>query len=558
MNCQEINFLLDANSPEEHSISQKRAIDQHVESCQACREAWAAYREVSAIQIPQTPESLHSRIMAGVAPTDAQAIRRTLIFGGMLAVGAAVAATVALRLGDGSPEIAERLEEPTPVVAPAIPAGQEPAPAYANRVEADVSTENPNKPSDSTSSRTGPALDPNTIVIVPVPHPELDPRRAALFVQFHKEILRGLRKVPGLNVVLPELVEPFLRSGIPAEEVARDLGAGHVVVLSTTAEPSPSLAIRPVDMVTGAGGSMGVLPPFDSRWPVELPAQVAHAVDFIKQRLTTSTPAQRQAAIADARAIVLNAALPATERVKALGKLPQTEARTDAVVAAAVELATIAPELRAFIWRAMEGVENPYLIEPLLDSLAYDNADHRRRAAAAALRTFTAEPRVKAALENAQASDPSDTVREAAQHALLSEEELDQLALQKLFDEKLSAEERLAATLRLSGRYVRDVPLTDEAAWAVFDIGAWSADPYIREMAWGILGRSRVDDPSFKGVLLDDLAKHPSDSVRWMAANALRQFTDDSAVRAALELAESDSSFDVRRAARRALGKVPR
>jgi hypothetical protein len=217
--------------------------------------------------------------------------------------------------------------------------------------------------------------------------------------------------------------------------------------LSTMSEPSAWLTITPVDMATGAAtGSMGLEPPFDSRWPAELASDAASVADFIKGGLTQYTPAQRQAAIADARAIVLNAALPATERVEALGKLPQTpETRDDAVVAAAVELATLAPGLRVSIWRAMYGVENPYLIEPLLNALVYDTADHRRRAAASALGTFIAESRVKAALEQAQASDPSQAVREAAQQALLSEEELDQLALQELLDERLSAQERLAA-----------------------------------------------------------------------------------------------------------------
>jgi HEAT repeat protein len=66
-----------------------------------------------------------------------------------------------------------------------------------------------------------------------------------------------------------------------------------------------------------------------------------------------------------------------------------------------------------------------------------------------------------------------------------------------------------------------------------------------------------VDDPSFSGVLLDDLANHPNDEVRSMAANALAQYIDDPAVRSALGRAESDASFSVRYAARKALGKVP-
>jgi HEAT repeat protein len=66
-----------------------------------------------------------------------------------------------------------------------------------------------------------------------------------------------------------------------------------------------------------------------------------------------------------------------------------------------------------------------------------------------------------------------------------------------------------------------------------------------------------VGDPAFTSVLLGDLANFPDDEVRSMAANALAQYIDDPAVRAALERAESDASFEVRYAARRALEVVP-
>ena len=117
-------------------------------------------------------------------------------------------------------------------------------------------------------------------------------------------------------------------------------------------------------------------------------------------------------------------------------------------------------------------------------------------------------------------------------------------------------EERLIATSILEGWHGREIPLTEEAAWAVFEIGAKATDPDIRGWAWSSLGRNEVDDPGFIGVLLDDLANYPDDEVRVMAANALASYVDDPAVRAALERAESDASFEVRYAARRAVGQV--
>lgn len=75
------------------------------------------------------------------------------------------------------------------------------------------------------------------------------------------------------------------------------------------------------------------------------------------------------------------------------------------------------------------GVDNSYLIEPLINSLAYASADHIRRQAAVTLRTFVADPRVKTVLAQAQASDASEIVREAAQRTLSTDEEVDQRAL---------------------------------------------------------------------------------------------------------------------------------
>lgn len=556
MNCQEINFLLDAESLEELSIERQQATEQHLASCAACHDAWEAYREVSVLQIPETPRGLHSRIMAAIAPTEKHAIPRSMILGGVLAVGAALAAAVAFRFGGSGVEIAQHGEVIAPIVEPALPAGREPQRESTNG--GDEAT-NAAKPANSTNGPTEHALDPNTIVIALVLHPELEARRAALLAQFQEEILRRLRVVPGLNVVQPEVVESFLLSGIPEEQIALNLGAGHLVVLSTTSGPSASLTVTPVDMLRGAAtGKMGGSGPFDAKWPTRLESDAAAVADFIKEGLTSFTPAQRQAAVTDARAIVLNAALPVRERVTALGELPRTpDALTDAVVAAAVELAAIAPGWRASIWRSMYGVDNPYLVEPLIDSLTYDSAEHIRRQAAASLHTFVGEPRAKAALAQALASDPSEIVREAARRALSTDEEVDQQALRKLLDVTLSDRERLMAMSLLEGRNARSVQLTKEAARAVFDIGVNATDPGIRGWAWSRLGRSDVDDPSFKSILLDDLANHPTDEVRSMAAYALAQYIDDSAVLAALGQAESDASFLVRYAARKALGKAP-
>lgn len=560
MNCQKINELLDSYASDELDEQQKQAIDRHFESCPACRAAWAAYREISALPVPQTPPDMHSRIVAALAPAEPRSGRRPLIVGGTLILGAAVAATVVLEFTDGGPRVTQRTEESTEVEAPQSTAQREPDSGSAVRVEDALYADRSNEEIDSNGGRTGHLLDPNSVVVVPTVDQELSQQDAALFNQFFEELLQELQPAPGLNVMGPELVDPFLNAGTREEEIARGLGAAHLVVISTTSEQFARLTVTQVDAATGAhNGSMSFARPISARWPAELPSDVASVVQFIKDGLNTPEPVDRLAAIADAREIVLNASLPPTTRVEALEKLPQIpDVRSDDIVVAAVELATIAPELRASIWRAMYGVENTYLIEPLLNSLAYDATEHGRRAAASALITFVNEPRVKVALEHAQVNDESETVREAALNALSTDEERDQVALEKLLDGTLPATERLGATMIPEGRRVREVSLTAEAAQAVFDIGENSTDPDIRSMAWAKLSRGHIDNPNFKQVLLDDIAHYPDEQVRSFAANALKHYIDDPAVRAALTHAENDPSFAVRRAAGRALGKIPR
>jgi HEAT repeat protein len=326
-------------------------------------------------------------------------------------------------------------------------------------------------------------------------------------------------------------------------------------------EDPVGLTVLAIDGATGAsrGNSYSVL-----QEPVtgaEMRSDVQHTAAFIEQ-LTTRTTVDLSTRIADARAVVLNAALSDGERVDALRRLPlhSPGAYDDAIVAAAVEIATTSGSAnrRAYVWRVMHGVGHQYLVEPLLQSLAYDANDHVRREAAMTLGDFRDEPRVRAALTQVQARDASEAVREAARLALLSAQERNDLALNTLLDETLPARERLYALTISDGRRIRHVPLTAEAARAVFEIATSSKDAEIRSSAWMRLYSSRTANPAFAGALLDDVANHPSPTVRRAAARTLELYRDDPDVQAALEQAQSDPSAEVRRAARLALGQTGR
>ena len=97
MNCQDLNSVLDMHAPEELSSAQRRDIERHFASCQTCREAWAVYNEFVTEPIPETPRDLHRRIATALEeqePSDAGRVRRSIIIGSVLVVGAAFATTL--------------------------------------------------------------------------------------------------------------------------------------------------------------------------------------------------------------------------------------------------------------------------------------------------------------------------------------------------------------------------------------------------------------------------------------------------------------------------------
>ena len=104
MNCQELHAILDAHSQESLTVEQRHGIEAHFGSCQTCSEVWAIYREFVSAQIPQTPPDLQQRIAAAVdasAPEKVRGLRRSILLGGVLVVGAAVAKTLSLSLERG-------------------------------------------------------------------------------------------------------------------------------------------------------------------------------------------------------------------------------------------------------------------------------------------------------------------------------------------------------------------------------------------------------------------------------------------------------------------------
>ena len=576
MNCQEVNFILDARAPEELGPSERQSVELHFTSCPGCRDAWAAYRELAAQPIPKTPPDLRLRIataLAARAPAETRWPRRSLFLGGMLVVGASVAAGIAMQVAERTPEITRRIDEPAPAAAEPVPAGAELAPTArlpvaANRANDLASAGGAALPSDAATSPARLALDPHSIVVLAVPDPAADAVATAEFAKCHEQVLQQLRAVRGLNVIAGERVAAFERFNLLPEEIARELGAGTTLVLKIMGH-QPSCSATWFDTQTGAEQEPGVraFRAFDGDGQPDdgwksFAAKVAGLTRDAALKDTSTL-------IAEAQATVLNTALSDADRASALFDLRQPptwglEGYDDAVVVAAAQIATTSRDAQAreAAWRGVRGVDHSHLTQPLLHSLANDPDEDVRREAAFALAYLVDEPGVRDALARAAAEDPSQhpaarcclpAVREAAQRSLLSEQELVELTLETLMNDALTDQERLRPMMESADGRGVPASLGDEAARAVFDIGRRSEDSGVRARAWWSLGRAGPN-PEFARALLADLTTHVEENVRGAAAAGLAQYTDDPAVWTGLERAMAeDVSQNVRRRAREAL-----
>src|SRR5690606_5164182 len=177
-----------------------------------------------------------------------------------------------------------------------------------------------------------------SIVVLASPNMNADPRFAAILQQFYEELVSQLGSIDGLTVVSPERVQPFIGSRLPEEEIARQLGAGTVLVVRVSTDTRPvTVGALLVDGATGGGhgGTTGVLR--EPITPADVRDHAQNTVELIRvSRAQSHTDFETY--LAETRATILNAALSDTVRAEALQRLAlrPLEAHDDAIVAAAI------------------------------------------------------------------------------------------------------------------------------------------------------------------------------------------------------------------------------
>jgi hypothetical protein len=569
MNCREINHVLDSHRADDLSHVQRDAIDRHFHSCAACREEWANWRAAEALSVPAVPAALAARIQATLrapAPAHARRSRPALWAGGLLFVGAAVAATLALQYGLSAtaPESTPVASPPpTPSAQPEASAAAMPAGAGA-RVDAVATGDAPDTTNAAAEVPPAAALDPFSLVALLRPEAAADEAATAAAAGCRDAIVDELRAIGGLNLIPDANVVPFEQVGLADLEIARALGAGTTLVVTTDNGCNMSLFdTQSGERIAGRMYAGASAPPQNGWGGFARGA----AIEIEETRLRN--PASL---IDEARAIVLNPDLPDRQRISAFGDLslggravPGAIDSAVIAVAAGIGMTSKDPSARVSAWANLRnrGIDDPYLVQPLLQSLANDPEPDVRMQAALTLNRFLDEPGVREALQWAAGEDPSFappdrccliTVREAAERASVATPDLAAWARDTLLDESLPTRSRLLPLAGGSpdGRFVLLRDLGADAPAVIFDIGRNEDDPAFRRMAWGALvGAPR--DESFVPALLDDLRRHPAEWVRADAARALQAYLDIPDVRDAMEQAVEDPSMGVRRHALRAL-----
>ncbi len=101
-------------------------------------------------------------------------------------------------------------------------------------------------------------------------------------------------------------------------------------------------------------------------------------------------------------------------------RIEEPDARTPDVVASMIDLVQTSADagVRADIYRQLDGVTDPNLLQPLLDSLANDEHPEVREEAAETLAKYLPDDQVDAALRHAEAHDEDEGVREQAAESL--------------------------------------------------------------------------------------------------------------------------------------------
>jgi HEAT repeat protein len=390
-------------------------------------------------------------------------------------------------------------------------------------------------PSTSDAAQPRPAAKSRfTVAIAPRVLETTDRSIALAFQSIYTALLDELRSVPNLDLV---------------EGASSDRGAAPDFELRAYVESRDGPRFH-VSWLATRGGV--------GQWSASIASSVPWTAVAVAREATQAFrlfpfPPERSRPV-ELEAVALDANRSAEERLAALAELktiPQRfafvgrdERRVVAVAAADIVANSVDPEVRGRTWTAMRKVDDPYLIEPLTDSVLHDDAEFVRLEAVRTLgSSFGRDAKAIAALEYALVHDLSAQVRANARWESLDEDERRAYVAGTLLRNDLSDPERLELlTAGVSGFRGYIDPRAAQALIAISSRARPSNEESKPEDSPG-----RVDATEIVPLLVELLTDSSNDAIRSAVASALMRHRGEAGVQVALQqAARQDPSPQVR------------
>ena len=382
-------------------------------------------------------------------------------------------------------------------------------------------------PSTSEAARPPPAAKLRFTVGVAPRDLATGPAAALAFQSIYLALLDELRSIPNLDLVESD---PAHRDFTPDFELRANVDSHeeprfHIYWSATrggVGQWNESIASSvPWTAVAVARDATQAL----RRFP--FPPDVSRPVELESVALDTNRPAEeRFGALTELKTI--------PERFAFVGR---DERRIVSVAAADIVANSADPEVRGRAWTAMRKVDDPYLIEPLVDSVLHDDSDFVRLEAVRTLgSSFGRDAKAIAALEYALVHDLSPQVRANARWESVDEGGRRAYVAATLLRDDLPDAERLELlTADVSGFRGYVDPRAAQALVAIAGRARPSTQESTPEESPG-----RVSATEIVPLLLELLTDSPSEEIRSAMASALMRHRGEAGVQLALQQAARD------------------
>jgi len=480
MNCQEVIGILDNQRVDQLDCAQRRQAEAHVAACADCARAWHAQSSLATLPDMAVPADFAAHCRVAVAARSGAAnggrARRVLLWGSFTAVAAAAAALV-LSSGPTVRTVARQAAQvprseagppavgATPAVQPSGTAGvaqpAQPAPAVAKaaapRFTVQVVVPEP-LPADPASPFQVEQKEMYAIATDPAAQEALQSLRAGLVAE--------LARIPGLAVLDKDPVQIAPTSRHYRVRLAPDVMIG-LDGRPTRLEHGYAIGIDVKEVQSGGATinhrlpimGFGVDPQATCASPDaagEMPCDAQTTAIFLARYLRQHVFPADASVTQPLQAKFRDSSQAPEDRFKAFVELFKLQAKNGGkgllgdpgVVHATVELSQLTDaEHRAQLWRAMRGVGDAALVEPLLASMQQDPESARIAAAETLAADFGSDPRARSALETTAISDPDPLVRAVAQRGLTGDEGWNHYVLSSLKDSSRPDSGRVAALM---------------------------------------------------------------------------------------------------------------